>query len=95
MANVIFGDFEWDNAKAQSNLAKHGVSFEEASTVFLDLHYLLRPDESGTDRFVALGLSMRARILLVVHVERGAQVRIISARMATRAERDNYERRKT
>ncbi len=73
----------------------HGVSFEEAATVFLDLDYLLRPDESDKRRFVALGYSMKARLLLVVHAERSERVRLISARKAARAERENYEQRRT
>lgn len=55
MATVVFGDFEWDEDKARSNLTKHGVAFEEACSVFLDLDYLLLPDPAHVDRFVALG----------------------------------------
>lgn len=93
MATVVFGDFEWDSEKAASNADKHGVTFEEATTVFLDLDYLLVPDASSQDRFIALGFSSRARILMVVHVERGDRVRIVSARPATRTEAHVYGKR--
>lgn len=90
---VVFGDFEWDSEKAAKAERKHGVTFEEAATVFLDLDYLLIPDATDPERFVALGLSKLARILFVVHCERGARIRIIRARRATRREREFYERR--
>ena len=90
---VTFGDFEWDSEKAADNERKHGVTFEEAATVFLDLDYLLVPDAVDPERFVALCVSKRVRILFVVHCERGERVRIISARRATRREREAYERR--
>jgi uncharacterized protein len=91
---VIFGDFEWDAEKARANLEKHGVSFEEAASVFLDLEFVLTDDPTETGRFVALGFSSQARMLFVVHVERGVRVRIISARRATRTETRTYEQRK-
>jgi len=94
VATVTFGDFEWDVEKATANAAKHGVTFEEAVTVFLDLDYLLVRDAVVPGRFVAIGMSSRARVLFVVHCERGERVRIISARRATRRERDTYERRR-
>ncbi|MCL4819262.1 MAG: BrnT family toxin [Vicinamibacteria bacterium] len=94
MATVTFGDFEWDADKAAANARKHGVSFEEAATVFLDLDYLLTRDAIEADRFVAIGMSVSAQTLFVVHCERGERVRIISARRATRAERETYERRR-
>lgn len=94
METVIFGDFEWDAEKARVNLEKHGVSFEEASTVFLDLDFVLIDDPTQVGRFIALGFSSQARLLVVVHVERGVRVRIISARRATRTEAQTYDRRK-
>lgn len=94
MATVTFGDFEWDADKAAANAAKHGVTFEDAVTVFLDLDYLLVRDEAEPERFVAIGISSQARILFVVHCERGERLRIISARRATRRERETYERRR-
>lgn len=95
MATVVFGDFEWDPEKALSNAAKHKVTFQEAASVFLDLDYLLVRDEDSSDRFVALGMSTRARVLFVVHCERADRLRIISARRATRPESECYERRRT
>ena len=90
--------FEWDPRKGAANQRKHGVSFEEAETVFADEHALLidDPDHSATeDRFVLLGLSAGFRVLLVVHSywERDQVIRIISARRATRAERARYDER--
>lgn len=87
--------FDWDPGKARENLRKHGVSFEEAQTVFDDEQALLLddPDHSvGEQRFVLLGLSAPLRVLLVVHSYRedDAVIRIISARKATRSERAQY-----
>jgi uncharacterized protein len=80
-------EFEWDPRKAAANLAKHGVSFEEAATVFGDPRH-----SSEEGRFVLLGLSQDQRLLAVLYVERGETIRIISARRATRRERrDNGE----
>ena len=91
MATVVEGDFEWDEAKAEQNLDKHGVSFPEAATVFADPWAVYLDDGSGADRVVVIGSSIRERVLCVVHVERGARDRIISARRATRPEREVYE----
>ena len=91
MATVVDGDFEWDDAKALSNLDKHGVSFAEAATVFADPYAIYLDDGSGTNRTVVIGTSLRERVLFVVHVERGTRDRIISARPANAAERDVYE----
>ncbi len=87
--------FRWDPAKAKSNLKKHGVSFEEAQSAFYDEFALqFYDDDSGEeDRFILLGLSNRARVLVVVHCERGQdmeELRIISARKATNSERQHY-----
>jgi len=86
---------EWDENKRRENLKKHGVSFEEAETVFVDENALLihDPDHSDEeDRFIILGLSFRLRILLVCHCYRGNEdtIRIISARKATRKEQEQY-----
>lgn len=94
MVTVIFGAFEWDDEKAEANRGKHGVSFEEATSIFLDVNYLLTPDRDHEERFIALGFSELARLLVVVHLERGERVRLISARRATRPEAMTYERRK-
>lgn len=86
--------FEWDDAKSRSNQTKHGVSFEEAVTVFADPQALTIFDEAHSeyeDRFHTVGLSMFTRIVLVVHCDRQDVVRIISARKATSQERRMYE----
>jgi uncharacterized protein len=87
-------EFEWDEAKARKNVKKHGVSFEEASTVFGDpmartIHDPQHSDEE--DRFVILGQSHRPRLLVVSFTDRGRKIRIISAREASRRERKDYE----
>ena len=87
--------FEWDSRKAAANLRKHGISFEEAKTVFYDEHARLidDPDHSEEEeRFVLLGLSGALRLLIVCHCYRsaGEVIRIISARKATRAESKFY-----
>ncbi|MBZ5554209.1 MAG: BrnT family toxin [Acidobacteriia bacterium] len=86
--------FEWDSKKAELNSRKHGVSFEEAMTSFGDSLSLTIPDpmhSHGEKRWVLAGLSKRGRLLVVVHVERGDRVRIISARQATPKEKKAYE----
>jgi len=89
--------FEWDESKAKANLAKHGVSFEEASTVFGDPLALTIPDPAHSqveDRWIVLGRSHQRKLLVVVHTERGDNIRIISARRASRRERKDYEESK-
>ena len=86
--------FVWDKAKATENLRKHGVSFDEASTVFADENARLKhdPDHSQEkDRFVLLGISAKLRMLIVCHVYREEQIiRLISARKAARNEHKQY-----
>jgi hypothetical protein len=94
MATVVHGHFEWDERTAAANLRKHRVAFEEASTTFADPCYIVQPDAGHVDRFFAIGVSGLARMLTVVHVERGLRVRIISARKATKFETQTYERRR-
>ena len=87
-------EFEWDEAKANANVVRHGVSFGEVSTVFGDpLAILLAdPDHSlGEERFLVLGMSSRRRVLVVSHAERPPRTRLISARPASRHERRQYE----
>ncbi len=91
VSTIVEGDFEWDTAKAESNLAKHGVSFAEAATVFADPLAVYLDDGSGVGRMIVIGTSLRERVVFVTHVERGRRDRIISARRATRAERQIYE----
>ena len=86
--------FEWDSAKAAVNLAKHGVSFEEASTALRDPLSATGadPDHSGDEeRLITFGVSTRGRLLIVAHTERGDTIRIISARLVTAGERKVYE----
>jgi uncharacterized DUF497 family protein len=88
--------YEWDAAKAKANLHKHGVSFEEAATVFLDPLALTfsDPDHSGEEeREITIGHTRRQPVVLVSHCQRGNRVRIISARKATRREHHQYEER--
>jgi len=89
--------FQWDERKNQANIRKHGISFQEAETVFSDEHALLidDPEHSGVeDRFVLLGLSADLNTLVVCHCyRRGFVIRIISARKATRREQERYNRR--
>lgn len=86
--------FEWDPAKAAENVVKHGVSFEEAATVFRDTLSVtgLDPDHSiDEERLVIFGVSTSGRLLVVAHTERGDTIRIISTRPTTSAERKIYE----
>ena len=86
--------FQWDRAKAAENIAKHGVSFQEASTVFRDPLSQTGedPDHSiGEQRFVTFGISTSGRLLVVAHTEDGDRIRIISARVALSGERKIYE----
>lgn len=88
--------FSWDPTKARSNLKKHGVSFEEAKSIFYDEFAIQFYDENSLDedRFILLGPSNQSRILVVVHCERGEsgdELRIISARKATISERRYYD----
>jgi len=88
--------FSWDARKAAANLAKHGVSFEEAKTVFYDEFARLIPDPDHSkeeDRFILLGFSVHLRLLIVCHCYREEEqtIRIISARKATKHEQRQYE----
>ena len=87
-------DFQWDVAKAKANLRKHDVSFDEAASVFFDPLAVSGndPDHSTDEsRFITFGLSSRGRLLAVIHTVREESIRIISARRATRTERNLYE----
>lgn len=90
----MINGFEWNQGKAASNIKKHGVSFDEAVTVFWDENALIinDPDHSeDEDCFILLGMSENLRILVVIHCERGDTIRLISARTATKQERKQYE----
>ena len=88
-------DFEWDSHKAAENRRKHGVSFDDAATAFADplAVTVTDPDHSSAAerRYIPVGRSARGRLLVVSHAERGTAIRIISARPATRREREQYE----
>ncbi len=92
MKNIVF---EWIDKKVKSNLKKHGVSFEEAQTVFFDdsaIQFWDDPHSKKEERFLMLGLSNKLRVLLVVHCyrESDSTIRIISARKATKTEQKEY-----
>jgi uncharacterized DUF497 family protein len=85
-------EFEWDDAKATANLAKHRVSFEAARLVFQDAFSVEEPEVGiayGEERFIIMGMA-NGELLTVVYTERGDRIRIISARKATRRERHDY-----
>lgn len=87
-------EFEWDPVKAELNLKEHGVSFDEATTIFRDRLSITIPDPDHSDyedRFIDVGMSHRMQLLVVSYTERKDKIRIISARRATKAERKNYE----
>lgn len=87
-------DFEWDEVKAEATLLKHGVTFSEAMTVFADPLSLTGYDPGHSDdedRFITMGLSVDGRLLIVSHTDREDRVRLISARVASKLERKDYE----
>jgi len=87
--------FEWDPHKARTNLAKHGFTFEEAATIFSDSASLTIPDPEHSlaeERYVTIGKAFAGKLLVVVHTDRGDNIRIISARVASRRERKFYEK---
>lgn len=87
-------EIRWDPHKASANLRKHGVPFEEAATALEDQLSLTKPDpdhSTSENRFLTLGLSSRQRLILVAHTEDPDEIRIISARLPTRSERNAYE----
>ncbi|PHM11246.1 BrnT family toxin [Nostoc sp. 'Peltigera malacea cyanobiont' DB3992] len=87
-------EFEWDELKATANLTKHDVSFEEAKTVFDNVLAVIFDDEAhsvGEKREIIIGHSQNNRLLLISFTERSNTIRIISARLTTRREREDYE----
>jgi uncharacterized DUF497 family protein len=87
-------EFEWDPNKADRNLAKHGISFHDAATVFGDplaITYFDPNHSDDEDRYITYGHSQAGQLLLVAHTDRGEKTRIISARAATKRERQQYE----
>jgi uncharacterized DUF497 family protein len=86
--------FIWNDDKALSNINKHSVSFEEATTVFTDPLSLTIPDPLHSyeeERFIVIGESIKNRMIVVVHTDLGDMIRIVSARLATKRERKIYE----
>ena len=86
--------FEWDPEKARTNLRRHGVSFEEAASMFGDWRHITRYDplhSTDEERFATIGMSTRNRLLVVIHTDREDRVRIIRARLANRLEKQTYE----
>ncbi|MBX7244323.1 MAG: BrnT family toxin [Candidatus Sumerlaeaceae bacterium] len=86
--------FEWDRNKAKRNIGKHGVSFDEAATVFYDPLSATFDDpvhSTGERRFITIGVSTQRRLLVIAHTDRGRVTRIISARRATKGERKRHE----
>jgi uncharacterized protein len=91
----LFMEFEWDKNKAAANLSKHEVSFDEAKTVFNDPLYVDFYDIDHSDdehRYIIVGQSQQGRLLIVSYTERESAIRLISAREATRGEREFYEK---
>ncbi|MFH0924220.1 MAG: BrnT family toxin [bacterium] len=87
-------NFEWDEEKAKTNLRKHMVSFDEATTVFIDPFSITIPDSDHSEdeqRYIDIGSSENGRVLVVIYTERGSTLRIISCRKATPSERRLYE----
>ena len=87
-------DFEWDTNKDAANQSKHGVSFNEAKTVFEDPLFVVFDDPNHSieeERYLIIGLSVQNRVLIVAYSERGNKTRLISARKATPQERKDYE----
>ncbi len=85
--------FEWDNNKARTNILKHGISFEEASTLFADENSITIDDPSHSlreKRSITMGFSVGKNMIVAVHTERAGTIRIISARLASRKEKKQY-----
>ena len=93
MATVVAGDFEWDDDKATESEAKHGITFDEGVTVFLDPNHKDLPDAIDPENVVTIGFSLAARVLYVVTTERGVRIRVISVRRARPGERRKYAER--
>lgn len=94
MPDVIYGDFEWDSAKARRNQRDHRVSFTEATSVFHDplfVTYYSAKHSGDEDRYVIIGQSGQRRLLAVAYTEREQRIRLISARRVTPGERRSYE----
>lgn len=87
--------FEWHKKKAEQNFQKHGISFDEAKTIFNDQLFITVVDEEHSDdeeRFITIGFSNTGKLLMVAHTDRKGRIRIISARKATKNEEDFYSK---
>lgn len=92
---IVDAKFEWHKKKAEQNLQKHGISFDEAKTVFSDELFITVVDEEHSDdeeRFITIGFSNVGKLLMVAHTDRKGRIRIISARKATKNEEDFYSK---
>ncbi len=90
----MLNNFEWDSAKAETNLKKHGISFEEAKSVFYDDYARVKPDPDHSiveNRFIIQGVSKQNRLLVISFADRNEKIRIISARKSTNREKKQYE----
>jgi uncharacterized DUF497 family protein len=94
VTTIEHDEFEWDDTKAIANEKKHGVTFTEAATVFDDVDLLVNADPQDPSRFIAVGFSAVARVLVVVHAAQGERIRLISARRATVREEHLYAQRR-
>ena len=86
--------FEWDEVKARENLKRHKVPFDEGKTIFNDPLLLTCPDidsSEAEERYISIGLSVKNRVLVLIHTERQSKIRIISCRKATAREKRHYE----
>jgi uncharacterized protein len=84
--------YQWDNDKAATNLSKHGIDFADAVSVFADdLAVTVSEERFDEERFITIGIDALGRVLVVVYTWRGNEIRLISARKATRSERKQYE----
>jgi uncharacterized DUF497 family protein len=92
MSEQVLDRFEWDSNKSESNARKHGISFQETVSVFDEPFLKVSSDRSGEARWLALGQS-QGRIIAVIYTERNGRIRIISARMARKYEREIYKDR--
>src|SRR5512139_3828709 len=94
IGDIVKSTFEWDPAKAEKNISKHDIDFDEASSIFDDPLFITFLDEEHSideERYITIGLSNKGRILLVAHAERDNRIRIISARKATKNEEKFYQ----
>ncbi len=89
-------EFEWDERKARANLRRHRIDFADAATVFEDERSVTVADEaSDEERYATIGLDALGRVLVVTYTVRGERIRMISARRATRREREEYEKQRS